>query len=86
MGVVTSEKHGVFSSNQCVMVRKALYPASGDPTIVQIGNDDPIFVAVDPTGGGGEFIINFYSNVTLQFLKLFCRFQARHGHPRLSRR
>jgi len=56
MGVVTSERHGVFSSNQCAMIRKAIHPQDGEPVVVNVTHNDPIFITVDPTGGGGECV------------------------------
>tara|TARA_B100001094_G_scaffold329004_1_gene390802 strand:- start:2752 stop:2970 length:219 start_codon:yes stop_codon:yes gene_type:complete len=52
MGVVTSEQHSIFSASQSASFRNSLIPSEGNPVIEEVTRDDPIFVVVDPTGGG----------------------------------
>tara|TARA_Y100000114_G_scaffold74234_1_gene68078 strand:- start:336 stop:599 length:264 start_codon:yes stop_codon:yes gene_type:complete len=51
LGVVASEKFGVFSSNQVAKIGTSLQ--SGESISGYI-RDYPVFVVVDPTGGGSS--------------------------------
>ena len=51
LGVVASEKFGVFSSNQVAKIGSSLQ--SGESISGYI-RDYPVFVVVDPTGGGSS--------------------------------
>lgn len=60
LGVTTSEKFGVYTSTQVSHLRDLLAtPALEAPT-----RDTPLFVVVDPTGGGSSvsvFVLRRYS-------------------------
>ena len=85
MGVVTSEKHGVFSSNQCGILRNALNPAEGPPIIIKVDNNSPIFVTIDPTGGGGVFCLGLVISVCISYFFLHIRFKACNRYTGVSK-
>ena len=52
LGVVASEKYGVFSSAQTNKLAMALRQGEGDN--IDNKRDAPVFVVIDPTGGGSS--------------------------------
>ena len=53
MGIVVSSRHGVFSKVQSQNLGEGLRTSAELPAI-EVQREDPIFMAVDPTGGGAS--------------------------------
>jgi len=86
LGVVASEKYGVFSSTQTSKLAGCLSGLQG--TTTEIGTscrDHPVFVVVDPTGGGPSKLALISVWVTaacflISFTVWFANCHRRHQH------